>query len=118
MFYDDQAVRSQVARGYPSAWCDAPRSARAGRTSGRFVFDGTKKGNLSTLINCRSKGSLCLQLCSSLCKETPGSRGGDVFLTKKVFESLFGSLPQPGRSGAKASYNCLDFLGAEIRDPR
>lgn len=111
-------MRSQVARGYPSAWCDAPQSARAGQTSGRFVFDGTKKGNLSTLINCCSKGSLCLQLCSSLSKEAPGSRGGDVFLTKKVFVSLFGSLPQPGRSGAKASYDCLDFGGPEMHGPR
>jgi len=73
-----------------------------------------KKGNLSTLIHHCSKGSLCLQLCSSLCKEMPGSRGGDTFLTKKVFVSLLGSLAQPGRAGAKASYDCFDFFGAEM----
>lgn len=97
------------ARGHSTAWCNARHSAGPGQTSGHFFFDSTKKRESLNLNHC-SKGSLCLQLCISPCKEMPGCRGGDLFLTRKVFMSLLGSLPQPGRSGAKASYNCLDFF--------
>lgn len=115
MFYDDQALLSQVCRCQRFPHCLVCKT----RTDQRpfHFWQHQKKGSLSTLINCRSKGSLCLQLSSSLRKEM---RGGTVGMSFSPGKSSWASLAHSyswADLEPKQVKIALIFFEAEINGP-